>query len=101
MYGYWLILAESFFYNFDGVVLLCILYSFIHQFFLVEGNNNIRFKIQSALKVSDEAKKAYPYDVPAPGSYIVGGSRNFIRKAQSGTLAHQQEQHFHLQTTHT
>ena len=75
--------------HFHNVVLLCILCSSAHQFFLVEGSNNIRVKIQSALKVSDEAKKAYPYDVPANGSYIVGGSRNFIRKALCGTLTHQ------------
>ena len=40
--------------------------------------------IQSALKYSEQMKGAYPYDVPAPGTYIAGGARNFIRKAQSG-----------------
>ena len=46
--------------------------------------NNVLVKLQPALKVSEEAKKAYPYDVPAPDNYIAGGARNFIRKAQSG-----------------
>ena len=43
--------------------------------------------IQSALKYSEKMKDAYPYDVPAPGTYIAGGARNFIRKAQSGLCA--------------
>jgi beta-mannosidase len=53
------------------------------RYFVSEGRNGLVIDIQSALKYSEQMKGAYPYDVPAPGTYIAGGARNFIRKAQS------------------
>ena len=62
--------------------------SHLLQNYVSTSFNTITVELQPALNVSEAAKEAYPYDVPAPGNYIAGGARNFLRKAQSGKSAY-------------